>query len=252
MTVKGMLDWETEGNHRRKRRSVERDYAFYDSPARVFDKINSRQWPYKNNRQVQQLRDLSFMCLLYMGSFRSSELCRASLPCGPKPSVTKNQFVITKDFVKLRNIIILKRREPMLNDQGDPVYDDRGRPIYQPIQSLENYPKRKEINLPRVGDLSIFTDPVLSYLELLGPDQELYPFKYGRGYQIVNYCTSSSDQIRGEMQHYLRDQGLKLHTRLTDRNIKDLQNYSGHARIDNLVKYLGEGQLEKAYLNYKE
>jgi hypothetical protein len=67
----------------------------------------------------------------------------------------------------------------------------------------------------------------------------------------VNYCTAQGDHVRGEMQHYLRDMGLKLHMRLTNRNIKDLQKYSGHARIENLVKYLGEGQLEKALLSYE-
>ncbi len=105
--------------------------------------------------------------------------------------------------------------------------------------------------LPRKGALARFTYPILDYLETLGPYEELFPFKYIRGYQIVNHCTAQSDSERGEMQHYLRDMGLKLHTRLTRRNIKDLQNYSGHARVENLVKYLGEGQLEKELLKYR-
>jgi len=47
------------------------------------------------------------------------------------------------------------------------------------------------------------------------------------------------------MQHYLRDMGLKFYSRLLDRNLKDLQEFSGHARIQNLMVYLGEGNLEK-------
>ena len=191
------------------------------------------------------------MCLLYMGSFRASELCRASLPCGHKPSITRNQFIIEKNFVKLRDCIILKRRESVLDDDGNQVYDDKGKPVYQVIQDLKNYPKREEIKLPRKGPLAVFTEPILSYIETLGPTEELFKFKYIRGYQIVNYCTALNDEDRGDMQHYLRDMGLKLHARLTGRNIKDLQKYSGHARIENLTKYLGEGSLEKAYLEYE-
>ena len=138
----------------------------------------------------------------------------------------------------------------MLNEEGNKIYQD-GKPVYQTIQHLENYPKRGEIMLPRKGALARFTYPILDYLETLGPYEELFPFKYIRGYQIVNHCTAQSDSERGEMQHYLRDMGLKLHTRLTRRNIKDLQNYSGHARVENLVKYLGEGQLEKELLKYR-
>lgn len=257
-----VLSWETRENHREKRRSVERDFVFYDNPSRVLAIINRQVWPYKNNSDFLHLRDLAFMSLLYLGSFRASEICRAELACGSKPSIKRIQFIVEKDFVKLRDVIILKRREPVLDENGNKTFDEHGKPVYQVIQKLENYPKRKEIKLPRRGSLSIFTEIILSYIELLGPYDELFPFKYIRAYQIVEYCTWDGEMIkkkdgslkrkRGHMSHYLRDMGLKLHSRLTDRNLKELQEYSGHARLENLTKYLGEGRLEKALLSYKE
>lgn len=252
MSQKLVLSWETRQNHRERRRSVERDFKYYDNPSRIWEIINRRRWSYKNNAEFLQLRDLTYMSLLYMGSFRASELCRADLPCGHKPSVKASQFIIEKDFVKLRDVPILKRRELVLDEDGNKVFDEKGKPMYQVIQRLEDYPRRDEIKLPRRGSLRIFTDTVLSYLEKLGPNDELFEFKYVRGYQIVNHCTNLTDDNRGLMQHYLRDMGLKLHSRLTDRNLKELQKYSGHARLENLTKYLDEGKLEKALLSYKE
>lgn len=247
-----MLQWETREYHRRSRRSVEKDFAFYDPPDRVWRNINSRTWPYSSSNSLSlQLRDLSYMCLLYMTSARSSELCRANLACGPKPSISKNQFVLDGDFLKLRNLIILKRREPLLDEDGKQIHDEHGKPQYQSIQSLDHYPKREEILLPRRGNLAKFTYPILDYLSYLNSNEELFKFKYIRGYQIVNYCTAQSDEDRGDMQHYLRDMGLKLHTRLVDRSIYDLQKYSGHARISSLARYLGEGRLEKNLLNFQ-
>jgi len=231
---------------------------------RVWEIINRRTWPYSSaNRWMLQIRDLAYMCLLYMGSFRASELCRADLSCGPKPSVNRNQFIIEKNFVRMRDAYVLKRREPVLDEYGENVFDENGRPVYRAIQDLENYDKRGEIKIPRVGSLALFSYPVVDYLEMLDPYDELFPFKYIRGYQIVDYCTTPVDKngevvldqdnkpLRGKGQHYLRDMGLKLHSRLVNRNIKDLQNYSGHKRLENLTKYLAEGSLEDAYLKYK-
>jgi hypothetical protein len=68
--------------------------------------------------------------------------------------VNRSQFIIERDFVKLRNAIILKRREPVLDEYGERIYDDKGKPKYQVIQDLEKYPIRAEIMLPRKGHLS--------------------------------------------------------------------------------------------------
>lgn len=244
------------------RRSVERDYKFYDSPRVVYQKITQATWPYSDknlDRVLFALRDLSFMCLLYVGTFRSSELCRFTkkkdgLVLFNKPSAVKSQFIIQDGFLKFRDNIVLKRSEPVYEDgkqvfkpvkRKRPAIDTEGniisleyRPVYKPIESLDKYPRRVEIKMPMEGDMNIFTLPVLTYLKYLDTEQELFPFMYRRGWQIVNKVTK-------EMQHYLRDMGIKFYSRLVDRNLQDLKEFTGHERIQNLTKYLGEGQLEQ-------
>ena len=226
------------------RRSVERDYKFYDSPRVIYRKITQATWPYsKDNMERLGLRDLAFMCLMYGSTCRSSELCRYDKrnPEGAllfsKHSVDKSQFIIEDDLLKFREVIILKRREPVLDEKGSIVYVD-GKQQYKTIEDLSKYPTRNEITFPLEGSFNIFTNPIIEYLDTLDDEQELFPFKYRRGWQIVNTVT-------GEMQHYLRDMGLKFYSRILDRNLKDLQEFSGHARIQNLMVYLGEGNLEK-------
>ena len=175
------------------------------------------------------------MCLMYASTCRASELCRFEKDENDlyKPSVTKDQFIVEGPFLKFREAIVLKRREL------DP---ETG--LWGSVTEIDNYPKRNEISLPIEGGFSIFTVPIIHYLDRLDEDEELFKFKYRRGWQIVNYVT-------GEMQHYLRDMGIKFYSRLLDRNIKDLQEFTGHARIKNLAKYLGEGQLESKLTKVK-
>ena len=228
------------------RRSIEDDYDFYDSPGIIYKKITSGVWPYSENnpdRELLELRDLAYQCLMYGSTCRASELCRfdkkndAGFLLFSKPSVLKSQFSIDQGLLRFREVIILKRSQPVLDPEGKQVYKNN-KPQYKSIEDLAKYPTRNEITLPLEGDFSVFTKPIIEYLDHLEPEQELFPFKYRRGWQIVNVIT-------GEMQHYLRSMGLKFYSRLLDRNIQDLQKFSGHARIQNLVVYLGEGNLEK-------
>ena len=227
----------------KRRRSVEEDYKFYDSPRVIYEKITQRTWPYSQSPEYRELseffklRDLGYMALMYGSTCRASELCRFERVdkegnvLVSKPSVKKDQFYLDDEYLHFREVIILKRRE---------LNTETGK--WQAIQDLENYPTRNEISLPLEGSFSIFTNHILEYLDKLGSSDELFPFKYRRGWQIVNHVT-------GEMQHYLRDMGIKFYSRLLDRNIKDLQDFTGHARIQNLSKYLGEGQLQAKIKN---
>ena len=229
------------------RRSVEKDYKFYDPPRVIYNKITQKVWCYSEDnldRDLLELRDLSYMCLLYGTTCRASELCRfdkynqTGRLLFSKPSVDTMQFHIEEGYLKFREVIVLKRKEPVLDGNGNQVYDEQGKPQYKIIEDLSKYPTRNEINFPLEGSFSIFTNHVLDYIEQLPKGAELYPFRYRRGWQIVNHVT-------GEMQHYLRSMGLKFYTRLLDRNLEDLKEFSGHARIQNLMTYLGEGSLEK-------
>ncbi len=233
-------NWDPDGLHK-KRRTIEKNYQRYDSPQKIWDSIHDTVWPYKNRERAgfYEVRDLAYMSLQYLSTCRASELCRADLiHAGYKASVTRDQFEFGDHLLMFNDCIVLKRR----------VYlgkDDNGLPLWGPIVDLEEYPVRQQILLPlddsRGGELYKFTGLIVGLLDRLGPKEELFKFRYPRGWQIVNCIT-------GEMQHYLRDMGLKLYSRILNRNIKDLQDFSGHARLENLAKYLGEGQLEKAVL----
>ena len=214
-----------------KKRSVEEDYRYYDTPKIVWGKIHGPVWDYGTRQEFYEVRDLAFMALEYLSTCRVSELCRANLKAGYKPSITSDQFHIEGSLLKFRDAIVLKRRE-LVNGE------------WTHIQKIENYPKRNEIPLPLEGGLSRFTQLIVKYLDLLDEGHELFRFRRARAHQIVKHTT-------GEMNHYFRDMGLKLYARLLDRNLKDLKEFSGHQRVENLMKYLGEGQLEKKVLEYE-
>lgn len=205
-----------------KKRSVELDYKYYDSPQVIWDKIHGPPWEYGTRQAFYGVRDKAFMALEYLSTCRVSELCRADLKVGYKGSVTRDQFYAEGDLLWFRGVIIIKRI----------------------VDKLSDYPKRNEIPMPLEGDLSRFTYLIVDYLDLLGTKEELFKFRRGRAHQIIRHTTR-------EMNHYFRDMGLKLYTRILDRNLKDLKEFSGHARVENLMKYLGEGQLEKKVLEYK-
>lgn len=190
------------------KRSVEKDYQFYDPPHIIWRKINRDVWEYKR-RTDYHLRDLALMSILYLSTSRVSEIVRSNVIGGAKGSITKDQFVSINDFIMLRSVIIVKRR----------------------AETLKDYPTRIEIPFPTKGGLAVFTDPIIKYLDTLEEEEELFKFKTKRAFQIVNHIT-------GEFPHYLRDMGLKLWLRIFDQDLVRLQTFSGHRRLENLAKYL--------------
>jgi len=222
-----------------KRRSVEFDFRYYDPPGRISDIIRRQTWQYSRNSESFRLRDLALMSILYWSSSRISEIVRARVyqkkdgilqHIGSLPSLKASQFVEgERDFLNLRDLRIMKRQ----------------------VNDVAEYPKRKEILFPLRGDLAIFTEPVLEYLEKLGPNEELFPFMNKRGFQIVSCCTKLPGEDQGLMPHYLREMGLKFRLRLYDKNIKQVQDFSGHRSIENLLRYLAEVEDTQAILGYK-
>ena len=222
-----------------KRRSVEFDFRYYDPPGRIWEILNRQTWEYKKNPVIHKVRDLALMSVLYWSSSRISEIVRASIyqttngelqHIGDLPSVKTSQFVkVEKDFLNLRDLRIMKRQ----------------------VQQVDDYPKRNEIRFPLSGDLSTFTEPLLEYLEYLGPNDELFHFKNKRGYPIVSHCTKLPNADQGLMPHFLREMGLKFRLRLYDKNVKQLQDFSGHSSIENLLRYLAEVEDVQAILGNK-
>jgi len=221
------------------RRSVEKSFIYYDPPGRISDIIRRQTWQYSRNSESFKLRDLALMSILYWSSSRISEIVRARVyqkkegviqHIGSLPSLKASQFVESeRDFLNLRDLRIMKRQ----------------------VNDVAEYPKRKEILFPLRGDLAIFTEPVTAYLETLGPNEEMFPFMNKRGYQIVSQCTKLPGEDQGLMPHYLREMGLKFRLRLYDKNIKQVQDFSGHRSIENLLRYLAEAEDTQAILNYE-
>jgi len=56
---------------------------------------------------------------------------------------------------------------------------------------------------------------------------------------------------RHERRARLREMGLKFRLRLYDKNIKQVQDFSGHRSIENLLRYLAEVEDTQAILGYK-
>ena len=205
-----------------KKRSVEKDYRYYDPPKRVYDKITSTTWEYKGSTEQQSFyhtRDLALMCILYISTARVSEIVRATVKGGNSPSITKQQFVtIDENYLMLRNVPVHKRMN---------------------VETLEDYPKRIEIPFPLKGGLSLFTEHVQEYLQLIDSEEELFKFGRERAWQIINHIT-------GEFPHYLRDMGLKMWLRIFERDIVTLKYFSSHQRLDNLAKYLQSTWIESS------
>jgi len=204
------------------KRSVEKDYRYYDPPKRVYDKITSTTWKYKGSTEQQSFyhkRDLALMCILYISTARISEIVRANVKGGNSPSITKQQFVtIDENYLMLRNIPIHKRMN---------------------IEHVEDYPTRIELPFPLKGGLSLFTGHIQNYLIHVQEDEELFKFGRERAWQIINHIT-------GEFPHYLREMGLKMWLRLFERDIVKLQDFSGHRYLTNLAKYLQSTWIENS------
>lgn len=204
----------------KKKRSIEKDYDFYDPPLRVWEKISGVSWKYKERKEFYETRDLALMCILYISTSRVSEIVRSIVKGGYSLSIQKKHFIdnARKNYIMLRMVPIHKRMR---------------------IETIEDYPKRVEIPLPLKGGLTLFTDPIVKYLSLLEDEDELFKFRTRRAWTIVNF-------VSGEFPHYLRDMGLKMWLRVFDRDIVRLQHFSGHKEIKNLARYLQSTWLESS------
>jgi len=193
------------------KRSVEMDYRFYDPPEAIWKKLTENKILYTRDRDKLNKRDLALMSVLYISTSRVSEIVRAQVKGGFSPSIRKYQFVKMGDFLYLRNLEVFKRFK---------------------VESLEDYPSRVEIPFPLKGYLARFTQSIIDYLDYFErEDLEVFPITTTRAYQIVNGITR-------EFPHYLREMGLKFWLRIYSRDIVKLKDFSGHARIENLVRYL--------------
>lgn len=108
--------------------------------------LNSKGWPYATNRAFYQTRDVALASILYLGALRVSE----AIP------LKKSQF-------------------------SEPIDSERGRHI---ILKEVRLAKRREgkieyntLELPLVGERAKFTELIQKYLEVLDPQDRLFPWR---------------------------------------------------------------------------
>lgn len=124
----------------------------YPTPTILYkDLMLSPGWDYKTNMQRFQMRDRALASLLYLGDFRISEVL----------SLKKEQFTIHEDYVHVKSVLVGKRKANMV--------------------------QYREAMLPLKGERAVFTRLILDYLELLKPEDRLFPFSLNkRKYPIKN------------------------------------------------------------------
>lgn len=174
-----------------RRRTLE-DIQTYLTPTEVYELIISKEWQYKGgqfNRKGTQYgrdkyhsRDKALLALLYLTSGRINEVLR----------VKKSQFFEMEDLPYYKepdsNILILK----------DFFVSKRKKGKKNPILDLP---------LPRLGNLSPFTELVENYLIYLSRKKKLFKFSTSRAWTITNHIT-------GKWNHYFRAQSLSYQVNL--------------------------------------
>jgi len=158
---------------RRTLRDIERFY----SSKEVLDLIeNGRPWPYKIDKDYFLLRDKALMCFIYLMACRINEALK----------VNKTQFDFKTDpeFIVVQDFKISKRTQKILMAQGIPKID---------------------FGLPLVGELSPFTEKVMSWYYLqeknLGSPLLFPGIGRVRAWGIIEYST-------GKWCHWFRSQRL--------------------------------------------
>jgi hypothetical protein len=128
-----------KGRVRRTLSSCDLDLS--PEPRELYDKLMSAKgWNYQNAMDRYLARDRALVSILYVGQLRVSE----AIP------LKKNQFKRLKDHVQLSSILLAKRKP--------------GKLVY------------RSARLPLRGERAKFTKLILDYLDLLEPDERLFPF----------------------------------------------------------------------------
>lgn len=225
----------------RNKRSVERDYKFYDPPEVIRHKIET-PGSYRRSSEILEIRDRALMSCQYILAARVVEVTGGPTKAGVIPGLMCSNIIKTPDFLMVRGLRNVKHKfiksgpplkdKELLNQEGltrEEKFRLRG---WREITDWRDYPMREEIPIPRQGGLSWIADNIEAQLQEVGSG-ELFKISPGRSYQIVREKT-------GEFNHYFKDMGLKLWYRLFNRDAFKLKKFSGHARWENLERYMGD------------
>jgi len=194
----------------------------------MFELFNRSKWRYKRNVEFYHTRDLAYSCLLYLSSARCSEILKVT-----RELIVEGQ---DSDFLILNGLEVSKRkrkfRDPEITKQFK--YEAEGLTLQERKELLAEFqakypwvqkPVQVELPLPRVGDLAPFTSAVEQYLPLV-PKGRLFKFGRGRGWQIINFITSTPDSVErhaldpakfkldGIFPHFIRGESLSFQINL--------------------------------------
>lgn len=208
------------------KRSVERDFNYYDPPEKVRQYIEAPA-NYRRSGDRLDIRDKALQSLLYIAAARVVEITGGATKAGIIPGVQASQFYLTEDFLILRGLKNVKHKFILRGD------------TWQEITNWRDYPNRIEIPISRRGGLAWISKNIESHLETLRGNQDLFKIGPSRAYQIVNGRS-------GLFPHYFKDMGLKLWFRLYGKDPFQLKKFSGHKRWENLERYMQDQSQARA------
>jgi len=204
-----------------RKRSIERDYRFYDPPEVIRAKIEQpREKPYRRSADRLEVRDQALMALEYICAARVVEITGGPVRVGILPGIQASQFYKTEDFLFVRNLKNVKHKFIKIGVE------------WVQIAHWHHYPTREEIPIPRHGGLAWISEAIEAQLDLI-PRGPLFQISPVRAYQVIN-------ERNGEFNHYFKDMGLKLWYRLFNRDAFRLKKFSGHKKWESLEKYMGD------------
>jgi len=214
----------------RGKRSVKRDFNFYDPPEKVRAYIEA-PGAYRRGAWRLELRDRALMSLLYIGGARAVEVVGGYTLAGYFPGLSTENFVDQGEFIMLRGLKAVKYKFTKIGAK------------WVPIKNWKLYPNRPEIPIPREGPLAWIGHHVENWLDVVG-EGPLFKIGPNRAYHIVHDKT-------GLMPHYFRAMGLKLWYRLFGKDAFRLKEFSGHKDWNSLAVYMADiDRAKENLLNY--
>lgn len=220
----------------KNKRSVERDFNYYDPPEKVRAYIEA-PGKYTRSKDRLEIRDRALMSLEYIAAARvveitggptrityhekndKGEIINTQIFDHELPGVQLAMFYETENFLYLRGLKNVKHK-----------FIKRGE-TWQPIKNWRDYPSRVEIPIPRHGGLAWISQHIEAHLDNVDKSGDVFNIGPIRAYQIINKKT-------GLFNHYFKDMGLKLWFRLFGRDAFQLKKFSGHSRWENLERYM--------------
>lgn len=209
------------------RRSVEA-ITWFDPPGEIYKKIETSPKDYSYKTAELQARDRALSALVYCAAARITEVVggpvmQSSQIIGNIPGLACENVIRDSEYLYIRQLHQIKVK----------TFIRAGQKI--PISSVDEYPYRVEIPIPRYeGSLSSFAPLIEDHLDNVGSGPL---FKITREYAGRIITKRSGGQL---WPHYLRDQGLRFWYRVFHGDPFRLKRFSGHRQWSSLEKYMRE------------